>query len=67
MPGEALPGLDPLEVRVSKQGRVELDAVDRLWRAANYLAVGQIYLRGNLLLRRPLEARDVPNNILGGR
>ena len=32
----------------------ELDAIDAYWRAANYLTVGQIYLRDNPLLREPL-------------
>ena len=32
----------------------ELELVDRWWRAANYLSVGQIYLRSNPLLREPL-------------
>ena len=29
------------------------------WRAANYVSVGQLYLKDNPLLRRPLEASDV--------
>ena len=36
--------------------RDELAAVDAWWRAANYLAVGQIYLMDNPLLREPLQA-----------
>lgn len=32
----------------------ELDLLDRYWRAANYLSVGQIYLLDNPLLREPL-------------
>ena len=32
----------------------ELRALDAYWRAANYLAVGQIYLLDNPLLREPL-------------
>ena len=36
----------------------ELALVDRWWRAANYLSVGQIYLRSNPLLRAPLRAED---------
>ena len=32
----------------------ELRRIDAWWRAANYLAVGQIYLIGNPLLREPL-------------
>ncbi|WP_438873078.1 hypothetical protein [Paractinoplanes toevensis] len=31
--------------------RHELEPVDAWWRAANYLAVGQIYLQANPLLR----------------
>ena len=42
----------------------ELEGVDKYWRAANYLSVGQIYLRSNPLMRkdwtdeRTGEARD---------
>ncbi len=46
-------------------GGVGLQEVDQLWRAANYLSVGQIYLRDNVLLRRPLEATDVKPRLLG--
>ncbi|MBM6621623.1 phosphoketolase family protein [Micrococcaceae bacterium RIT802] len=35
------------------------------WRAANYLSVGQIYLRDNPLLRRALEPADVKTRLLG--
>jgi xylulose-5-phosphate/fructose-6-phosphate phosphoketolase len=42
-----------------------LDAVDRYWRAANYLAAGQIYLRDNALLRRRLEPSDIKPRLLG--
>jgi xylulose-5-phosphate/fructose-6-phosphate phosphoketolase len=31
-----------------------LRRMDAYWRAANYLSVGQIYLRDNALLERPL-------------
>ena len=34
----------------------ELDKLDAYWRALNYLAVGQIYLLDNPLLREPLSA-----------
>ena len=37
----------------------------RYWRAANYLSVGQIYLRDNPLLRRPLTLADVKPMLLG--
>jgi xylulose-5-phosphate/fructose-6-phosphate phosphoketolase len=42
-----------------------LDLVDRWWRAANYLSVGQIYLRTNPLLRQPLDAEDTKSRLLG--
>ncbi|MET4591259.1 phosphoketolase family protein [Arthrobacter sp. 754] len=43
----------------------ELELVDRWWRAANYLSVGQIYLRSNPLLREPLKAEDTKSRLLG--
>ncbi|MBF6467289.1 phosphoketolase family protein [Nocardia beijingensis] len=45
--------------------RDELNSVDAWWRAANYLAVGQIYLMGNPLLREPLRAEHVKPRLLG--
>ncbi len=42
-----------------------LSKIDAYWRAANYLSVGQIYLRDNPLLRRPLELTDIKNMLLG--
>ena len=39
--------------------------IDAYWRAANYLSVGQIYLRDNPLLDRPLIAEDVKKILLG--
>jgi len=43
----------------------ELDLIDRYWRAANYLSVGQIYLLDNPLLREPLLAEHVKPRLLG--
>jgi xylulose-5-phosphate/fructose-6-phosphate phosphoketolase len=43
----------------------ELAELDAWWRAANYLAVGQIYLLANPLLRRPLTRDDVKPRLLG--
>jgi xylulose-5-phosphate/fructose-6-phosphate phosphoketolase len=43
----------------------ELDALDAHWRAANYLAVGQIYLMDNPLLRKPLEPAHIKPRLLG--
>ncbi len=42
-----------------------LRKMDAYWRASNYLAVGQIYLRDNPLLRRPLELGDIKKMLLG--
>ena len=42
-----------------------LRRIDAYWRAANYLAVGQIYLCDNPLLRRPLALTDVKRILLG--
>ncbi len=42
-----------------------LRQMDAYWRAANYLAVGQIYLYGNPLLRVPLEPRHIKPRLLG--
>ncbi len=43
----------------------ELSRIDRYWRAANYLSVGQIYLRDNPLLREPLKLEHVKPRLLG--
>lgn len=43
----------------------EIDALDAHWRAANYLAVGQIYLMDNPLLTRPLTPEDIKPRLLG--
>jgi xylulose-5-phosphate/fructose-6-phosphate phosphoketolase len=43
----------------------DLEALDRYWRAANYLSVGQIYLLDNPLLREPLRAEHIKPRLLG--
>src|SRR5512133_2976167 len=43
----------------------ELGRIDRWWRAANYLSVGQIYLMANPLLREPLLPEQVKPRLLG--
>ncbi|GAB3199602.1 phosphoketolase family protein [Nocardioides hungaricus] len=43
----------------------DFTALDRWWRAANYLSVGQIYLMGNPLLREPLREEHVKPRLLG--
>lgn len=49
----------------SSMGHDELELVDSWWRAANYLSVGQIYLRSNPLLREPLKAEHTKSRLLG--
>ena len=44
---------------------VELEKIDKYFRAANYLSVGQLYLRGNPLLREPLKLSDIKKNVVG--
>ena len=43
----------------------ELEQVDATWRAANYLTVGQIYLRDNPLLLEPLAVEHIKPRLLG--
>src|SRR5881398_1866087 len=43
----------------------DLDLLDRYWRAANYLSVGQIYLLDNPLLREPLKPEHIKPRLLG--
>lgn len=43
----------------------ELHKMNAYWRAANYLSVGQIYLRDNPLLREPLKLEQVKPRLLG--
>ncbi|MDU6925590.1 phosphoketolase family protein [Franconibacter helveticus] len=43
----------------------ELALLDRYWRAANYLSVGQIYLMDNPLLREPLRPEHIKPRLLG--
>ena len=43
----------------------QLHNIDAYWRAANYLAAGQLYLLDNPLLRRPLTRADVKKKIVG--
>ena len=43
----------------------ELEHLDAWWRAANYLAVGMIYLQANPLLKEPLRPEHIKNRLLG--
>lgn len=43
----------------------ELSNIDKYWRAANYLSVGQIYLLDNPLLEEPLKIEHIKPRLLG--
>ncbi len=68
--GESLATVDYMTVSIeSRELALNADSplhvVDAWWRAANYLTVGQIYLRDNALLRRPLVPSDIKPRLLG--
>jgi len=58
-----------VELKLVKSHAAPLDAeltlIDRYWRAANYLSVGQIYLLDNPLLKLPLRPEHVKPRLLG--
>lgn len=41
------------------------DRLKKYWQAANYISVGQLYLKDNPLLKRPLKAEDVKVHPIG--
>lgn len=43
----------------------DLNNINAYWRAANYLSIGQIYLRDNPLLKEPLRIEHVKPRLLG--
>ncbi len=45
--------------------QTHLDLMHRYWNAANYLTIGQIYLKENPLLREPLQAEHIKPRLLG--
>ncbi len=54
---KALPSTPPSDA--------DIDRLDRWWRAANYLSIGQIYLLDNPLLREPLRREHIKPRLLG--
>src|SRR6187200_857794 len=54
-----------LAAEASPPAAEQLSKIDRYWRAANYLSVGQIYLRRNPLLREPLKRTHIKPRLLG--
>lgn len=55
---------DPTRPR-TQLSQAEVELMDRYWRAANYLSVGQIYLLENPLLREPLQPLHIKPRLLG--
>jgi xylulose-5-phosphate/fructose-6-phosphate phosphoketolase len=59
---------EQLESATANQGPLSAEMLARMnayWRAANYLSVGQIYLKDNPLLHHPLTLDDVKPRLLG--
>src|SRR5438309_617480 len=56
----SLPGISHLPL-----SQEELSTINAYWRAANYLSVGQIYLKDNPLLREPLKLEHIKPRLLG--
>jgi xylulose-5-phosphate/fructose-6-phosphate phosphoketolase len=54
-----------MKLKKTALNKTELNNIDGYWRAANYVAVGQIYLCDNPLLKRPLALSDVKQLLLG--
>ncbi len=48
--------------RITKE---EINLLDKYFRVANYLSVGQLYLMDNPMLKRKLELKDVKPNVVG--
>ena len=63
MPATLLPGL--LEKMPAALSPDLLAKMDAYWRAANYLSVGQIYLKDNPLLESPLRLEHIKPRLLG--
>jgi xylulose-5-phosphate/fructose-6-phosphate phosphoketolase len=55
----------PAEVPEGPLSPDQLDRIHRYWSAANYLAVGQIYLIDNPLLQAPLAPEHIKPRLLG--
>ncbi|GIF23396.1 xylulose-5-phosphate/fructose-6-phosphate phosphoketolase [Actinoplanes tereljensis] len=54
-----------LQKTLAEPDESDLARLDAWWRAANYLTIGQIYLRANPLLREPLTPEHVKPRLLG--
>src|SRR5581483_6300722 len=58
-------GMQLTTTEQQRSGADELELLDRYWRAANYLSVGQIYLMDNPLLKQPLSPAHIKPRLLG--
>ncbi|MES0032270.1 phosphoketolase family protein [Mesorhizobium sp. M0040] len=56
---------DEVRTAAHTTGLDQIDLMDRYWRAANYISVGQIYLLDNPLLREPLRPEHIKPRLLG--
>ncbi|GIJ19735.1 putative phosphoketolase [Micromonospora lutea] len=56
---------DHLPAVLAHPSEEEVAQLDAWWRANNYLTVGQIYLRGNPLMREPLRPEHIKPRLLG--
>lgn len=57
--------IQSVEETIDYSSKKYLDKVDKYWRAANYLSVGQLYLKDNPLLDRTLKPEDVKVHPIG--
>ncbi|WP_261805977.1 phosphoketolase family protein [Lapidilactobacillus luobeiensis] len=57
--------MDSVKNKVDYSSAEYLNKVDEFWRAANYISVGQLYLKDNPLLKRPIVASDVKVHPIG--
>src|SRR5271155_3623294 len=60
-----MPKANQVEQVVQPLSEDQVRKMHAYWRAANYLSVGQIYLKDNPLLERPLTLDDVKPRLLG--
>lgn len=42
-----------------------IEGMDKYWRVANYMSIGQIYLRSNPLMKEPFTRDDVKHRLVG--
>ena len=51
--------------RVNAISDTEINALNAVWSASNYLSAGMIYLRDNVLLKQALKSSDIKQRLLG--